>query len=295
MNAEIPEDALRKLFMRGTKTLLMGAPGGGKTTSLTTMIEAGIELFVLITDPGGEEALIDAMELKKLPMDKLHWHYVAAASPSWETLMKQAKLINMMGYKALADIKSGIEKNDYQQFMELIKACEDFPCDRTGKTYGPIDKWGTDKCFALDSLSGVNTMALDMMIGAKPTAHMGEYGVSMNALHKFCTKLVADLDCFLVVNAHILKGEGLSIIVDVLGTKLAPKFPKDYSDVVLAYREGSDFYWSTSALEVDLKARTLPLSHKLTPSFDQVVTSWKRRKATVELQLATETKEQSNG
>lgn len=277
-------------ILRGTKTLLIGAPGSGKTTSLTTFIEAGLELFVLITDPGGEEALLDAMERKGLPIDKLHWHYVAAASPSWNTLIKMADTIKVLDYKGLTEIKAGIEKKDYQQFLELIKAMQNFVCDRTGEEFGPVDHFGPDRAFAVDSLSGINEMAMDMLIGAKPAAHQGEWGVAMNAEVKLVKKLCSDLRCFFCLTAHIEKEMDETIgrpmiMVSALGRKVAPKLPKDFSDVVQAYREGAEFFWSTTSANVDLKARTLPLSGKLPPQFGQVVDSWKKRKAQTETSI----------
>jgi len=267
-------------LVRGSKTLLMGAVGSGKTTAITTLIEAGIETFVTITDPGGQESLISAMEERKLPMEMLHWTYIASASPSWDVLLKMATTINMMGYKELSEIKQGIAKQSYQQFMQLIVSARNFIDDRTKEEFGPADSWGPERAFVHDSLSGINTMAYDLIVGAKPTAHKGEYGVAMNAEEKFIKKCCVDLKCFYVLTAHVDRepdeiGLGTKIMVGALGQKLAPKLPKDFSDVVYCYREGTDYYWSTMAANVDLKHRLLPLGEKLKPSFGQVVTAWK--------------------
>ena len=64
-------------------------------------------------------------------------------------------------------------------------------------------------------------------------------------------------------------------MVSALGTKLAPKLPKDFSDVVYSYREGSQYFWSTITPQMDLKHRLLPLKDKLSPSFGQVVQAWR--------------------
>ena len=121
-----------EVILPGGSTLLIGPAGTGKTTALTTFIEAGIETFVLITDPNGEESLIDAMERKKLHLDQLHWNYVPAASPSWDTLITMGKLIRDLSYEGLTAIKSGVEKQDYQQFLSLLSVCANFKCQRTG-------------------------------------------------------------------------------------------------------------------------------------------------------------------
>lgn len=283
----VPEEVPAPVLVRGTKTLLIGPPGAGKTWCLPTLIEAGLELFVIITDPGGEEALLDSMDAHDLPLDNLHWKYISSASPSWDTLYKMGGKINTMTYEAITKIKTGIEKQDYQQYMQLIAQLFDFECDRTGETYGAVDSWGPDRALAIDTLSGVNTMSMDMMIGAKPAAHQGEWGVAMNAEEKLIKKLCADLKCFFILNAHIerepdeIAGQ-TQIMVSCLGRRLAPKLPKDFSDVVLSYREGKEFFWSTVAPNVDLKARTLPLENKLQPSFGQVVEAWRKRVALTE-------------
>ena len=268
-------------LIRGSKTLIMGGVGSGKTTCLTTLIQSGLELFVAITDPGGEESLIAAMERNNLPMDRLHWKYIASASPTWATLTKMAEFVNTMGYESLSKLKSGIEKTSYKQFMELLKSASNFECDHCGKEFGPVDTWGPERAFSHDSLSGISTMAYDLMVGAKPTAHQGEWGVAMNVEEKFVRKCCSDLKCFYILTAHVDReidevAGGTKIMVSALGRKLAPKLPKDFSDVVYSYREGMDYYWSTMAAGIDLKHRLLPLKDKLTPSFQQIVDAWKK-------------------
>jgi len=68
-----------------------GDAGAGKTWSLATLIEAGLEVFVLTTEPNGMDSLLDAVATKKLPLSKLHWHAVSPASPGWDGLIEVAK------------------------------------------------------------------------------------------------------------------------------------------------------------------------------------------------------------
>lgn len=267
---------------RGTKTLLVGPPGTGKTTALVSFIEAGIDLFVIGTDPGFEESILDAMARKDLPLEKLHYQYIAPASAPWSALLDAAQKVNMMNYEGLSTLKSGIGKSGYQQFLQLLTAMSDFVDHRTGKHFGPIDDFPENVCFALDGLSGLNIMAMDMTIGAKPTAHQGEWGVAMNMEEKLILKLTSDLKCFFVLTAHIEKEPDLVTgvpitMVGALGRKLAPKLPRTFSDVILSVKEAAKFTWSTAALGVDLKARTLPISDNLSPSFIPIVEQWKRR------------------
>ena len=266
----------------GTRTIVMGPPGAGKTRSLVSFIEAGLRLAVIITDPGGQETLLDTMREKKLDMNKLYWHYVAPASPSWDTLMAMSNRVTLQGYKDLTEIKSGINKQDYKQFYELLSVCAEFTDDRTGRNIGPIDELDNTWAVCVDSASGLNTMALDNVIGAKPVAHKGEYGVAMNLEERLISKFCSDLKCFFCLVTHIEKEMDESVgkpmfMPGFLGQKLAPKIPRIFSDVVLAIKEADKFRWSTTAVGVDLKTRTLPLSDNLEPSFVQIVERWKER------------------
>ena len=225
--------------------------------------------------------LLDAMRAHNLPMEKLHLKYISAAASSWDALKDAARRINIMDYKSLTEIKSGIAKEKYGQFLDLLDCLSNFTSDR-GVNLGPVDTWGPDRALVVDSLSGLNMMAMNLMIGGKPAAHQGEWGVAMNAEEQLIYKLCADLKCFFVLTSHLDKemDEVLGkpqFMAAALGRKLAPKLPRLFSDVILAYREGDKFWWSTSAIDVDLKSRTLPLRAKIDPDFGQIVESWRKR------------------
>ncbi len=245
-------------------------------------------MFVIITDPGGEETLLDSLKAHGLPIDKLHWHYIPPAAPKWSDLQDMALKINTMSFEDLGKLKTGISKRGYTQFYELLSTMANFKCDRTGVEFGPIDSWDYQRAVVIDSFSGLNTMAWTMTVGAKPTAHVGEWGVAMTSIERLLDKLTADLRCFFVLNAHVEReldevGGGVKIMVSTLGRKLAPKIPRNFSDIILAYREGTEFFWSTVTAGVDLKTRTLPLRDKIDPDFSQIVDVWRERNQLAEV------------
>jgi hypothetical protein len=129
-----------EILIPGPKTLLIGGTGSGKTHCLRTAVDAGFEVFALFTEPGMEV-------LADVPADKLHWHYIPPASPDWADMLDSATKINTMSLKTISGMED-INKRKYQGFMDLIKAMADFPDDRTGQRFGPVDKFGANRLFA---------------------------------------------------------------------------------------------------------------------------------------------------
>lgn len=264
----------------GTNTLLVGATGTGKTYSLRTFVEAGITPFILCTEPGIESTLGD------LPPDKCHWHYIPPASPEWSDLLSSAQKINTLSYEALSKL-GNIDKQKYVQFLDVLHTCNDFKCDRTGEAFGDVSTWGPNRVFVVDSLSGLNIMAMDLVVGAKPTKAMQDWMVAMDNLERFITKLVTSTKCFFVMTAHLEREHdevtgAVSLMASTLGRKLAPRLPRFFDDVIHCKRDGDKFTWSTASLNVDLKARNLPIREGLAPSFVQIVEAWKRKGGSLE-------------
>lgn len=263
------------MSISGTNTMLIGATGTGKTYCLRTLIEAGITPFILTTEPGIESTLGD------IPSEKLHWKYIAAANPEWGDLLDSAKKINTLSYTALSKLPD-VNKQKYGQFLDVITTCNDFICDRDGKSYGDVSTWEQDRAFIVDSLSGLNIMAMNLVVGSKATKAMQDWMVAMDNLERFITKLVTDTQCFFILTAHAERETdevtgGVQVMASTLGRKLAPKLPRFFDDVVYCVRQGDKFSWSTATTNVDLKARNLPIQDGLEPSFVQIVEAWKSK------------------
>lgn len=264
--------------------LIEGSPGSGKTFSIPTFCKAGIETFVIMTEPGAVESLLDGAKHHGIDMEKLHWTTVAPTPAGWSALDDMVKQISFQSYEDLTKIKQGIGKDKTRETMlHFLNQLKNFKDERTGKEYGDFTSWDDTRALVIDSLSGLNTIIWTLTIGFKPAAHQGEWGVAMNALDSLLLKLTSDRHCFLAVTAHVEKETneltGVSqIMVSTLGRKLAPKIPRYFSEVVLAKRtKDQGFFWSTIENNADLKNRALPVSDSLKPDFSQVVDAYRAR------------------
>lgn len=243
--------------------ILLGPVGTGKTSSLRTIPEAGKPLFVIATEPGIANILDHG------PL--CHWRYIPPATEDWDILTKNANFLNTLPNESLQKMQ-GMNKNAYRQFIDLLNACSDFKCDVCGESFGPVDRLPSDAFFAIDGLSGLSKMSMDLVVGGKPIASQPDWGAAMNNLERFLGKCCADTTCSFILISHVdrevdeITG-GTKIMVSTLGRKLAPKIPRFFDEVVMCVKRGKDFYWSTTESGVDLKARVLPFSDEIKPTF----------------------------
>jgi hypothetical protein len=262
--------------------LCLGDIGSGKTTSLVTLALAGLDVFVIITEPTGLDSLLDAFETNKAPIEKLHYKVITPARAEFGDLLEQAKRVSVMDYESLSKQKPQGNRQQ-SKFLELVASCKDFTCDRTGTNYGSISNLPDTAAFCVDSFSGVSLMAWDLTVGDKVSAHQGEWGVAMNMLSKLVNSWTSNLNCFFVLTSHLeMETDELTgarkQMVSTLGRKLAPTIPRFFSEAVVAYRKGQNFYWSTDMMGVTLKKRSLPLGSELAPDYRPIVEAYYKRK-----------------
>lgn len=258
----------------GAKVLLIGGSGAGKTYSLRTLVAEGIETFVISTEPGIANVLGD------LPADKVHWHYLPPLPMSLDSLYKQVESINSRTLKELAD--QVVDRSQFRQMLDFINLLKDFRCQRTGKSYGDVTKWGPDRALVVDSLSGLTMMMVNATIGTKVVVSLPDYGIIQQALERQVNSLCMVLNCHFIMTAHVEREMdettgAINLMASTLGKKLAPKLPRFFDEVIFVKRETTTFFWSTASYGVDTKARLLPIKDKLDPSFAPLVKAWKAK------------------
>lgn len=258
----------------GFKAINFGAPGSGKTHALRTLIDAGLEVMVAFTEDSQSI-------LNDVPCEKgLHWHYTPPSSADWSTLIANAETIQRFSNDALQKMP-GMQKEKYGQLIDFLKGCNNFVCDRCGKSFGNIADWRTNRCFALDAMSALNTMCLDLAVGGKPIRTQPDWGVAIEQEEKILNTLAMGLHCHVVVNAHVERETdlvlgGVKLFPAALGAKLPPKVGRFFSDVIFS-SYADTWKWSTVTAGVDTKTRHLPLKDKMEPSYVQLVNNWKSK------------------
>lgn len=276
-----PQAVVEPSLLPGFKVLLQGPTGVGKTHSIGTLVDAGVDTFYIGMESGMESLLGYWTDKGKPIPPNLHWHNLAAADSSFGAMLKTAESINQMTNEGLAKIQDP-NKHQYNQFIKFLKLLAEFEDQRTGNKFGAVDKWGPDHALVIDALTGINLAAMSLVVGGKPIKSLVDWGIAMDQVEKLIRQLAEGCKCIFVLLAHIERETdqvlgGQKITVGTLGTKLASKIPPMFSDVILASRQGSTFAWSTANPQADLKARNLPIADNINPDFKTILAKWQSR------------------
>ena len=265
----------------GVNVLLMGPSGTGKTHSIGTLVETGVEVFYLGLEAGLESLLGYFTDAGKEIPSNLHWHQLDAPKASFTELLDSARKINTMALDSLAKM-SDPNRSKHNQFLTLLEALNDFPDDRTKGNFGCVDTWTPSRALVIDGMAGLARAAMSLVIGGKPVRNVSDWGIAQDQVEKLVRMWTDNCRCHFILIAHVERETdavlgGVKIMVSTLGKALAPKLPAMFSDVILTVREGSRFTWDTGSALADVKTRNLPISQSLPPDFGAIIEKWKSR------------------
>lgn len=258
----------------GFKVLLLGDSGTGKTYSIRTLIDAGLFPLCLFTENSFDV-------LGDLPPDKIAWKYVPPYTEDLSSLIEMSERIGQMSYEAITRTQD-TKRFQGSPWMKMLRALMDFEDDRTGRKFGNIATWGTDKVLVIDSLSGLTAASRQNVAGNRPALSPPDYGLAQRQLEGLINQVCTSFRCHFLLIAHaereldpVLGGQ--KIMASTIGKALAPTIPRYFTDVILAKRSGEKFMWDTSDSQAVLKARNVRIAGDLRPSFVQIVDAWKSR------------------
>lgn len=264
----------------GMKQIFMGAVGSGKTSALRSYIKHGLQVRAIFTEPSHEVVTDLTCE------QGFHYTYIEPTAESWQDILDNATKVNTLPNSILVK-QTDLGRSKFQGFLKFIKACNDFKCDRCGQKYGDASTWGTGVVLWVDSLTALSDMAMQNVVGGKPIKDLPDWQTAMDQTLAVVNALAVSSRCHVGLCAHLemeldpVAGE-MRVMVATLGKKLAPKVPRYYSDVILCKRQGTNFTWSTTASNFELKARNFPFADNLPPDVGPALAGWKARGGIIE-------------
>lgn len=272
---------MTKPLLPGPKVMLMGPAGTGKTMALGTLVDAGIELFTLFVE-SGQESLVEYFTMRGRPVPPtVHWHKLEQPKLSFKDLAGIAQKVNTFNYESLGKMQDA-DRWKYDGMIKVNNSLFDFVDDRTGVSYGDVSTWGPDRCLAIDGLTGLSSMAMQLVVGGKPIKNPGDYGIAQGQVLPFLRLICDHCNCWFVLIAHVDREidqvlGGTKIMPATIGQKLAPLLAPMFSDVVVTEREGKTWYWNTLTANTETKARNIPWADKQKPDFGPLVSNWRAK------------------
>lgn len=265
----------------GVNVMLMGPGGTGKTHSIGTLVDSGVEVFYLALESGLESLLGYYTDRKLSIPANLHWHTVAAPTASFVEMIDAANKINQFSLDALAKMTDP-NKGKHNQFVSLLNALNNFVDERDSKAYGPVNSWGTGRALVIDGLTGMCRCAMSLVVGGKAVKSQSDWGIAQDTVERLVRMLCDSCKCHFVLIAHVERETdqvlgGVKLMPSALGKALPPKLPPMFSDAILTVREGSTWKWDTASALADVKTRNLPIQANNSPSFGPIIEKWKAR------------------
>jgi len=275
------ESSLDSSLLPGVNVLLEGPTGTGKTHSIGTLVDTGVEVFFEALESGQESLLGYFTDQGRDIPPNLHWHSMSTVAGGFAALAKTAQDIGNNVQETLYKMQD-MQRGQRNYFYNLLAQLNNFHDDRTGQKFGAVDSWGPNRALVLDGLTGLGTFAMALVVGQKPVRSQTDWGIAQDQVEKILKLLTDGCKCHFVLISHVEREVdqvmgGVKVTVASLGKALPPKIPPMFSDVILTERKGTNWTWSTANPLCDLKTRNLPVAENIPPTFQSIIDKWQSR------------------
>lgn len=259
------------------KIMMIGATGAGKTFGSLLIAKEIPKVRVIFTEPG-----MDVFGAEKFPLEiaslrgkSLHTMYMPAANAGIDSLLTAANQVNTMSYQTLKNLPE-TSRASTNEFVKIIEALKNFKSDETGEEFGRVETWDTDTVLVIDSLTGIAYAAMRCVVGSRVTLDQHHWGMAMGLIENLLIFLTMNCRCWVIITAHpereVNEVTGRTdIFASVPGKKLAPKIGRFFSEIIEVKRNKSEYFWSNTGENIDVKSRLLPQADKMPPSWDVIV------------------------
>jgi AAA domain len=275
-----PEPAAPHYTLPGVNVLLMGPTGTGKTYSIGSLVDTGLEVFYFAFESGTESLFGYWTDRDKPIPTNLHIITVKTASATWTEMADAVRQVNLLSYESL---KKSLDphRSKYDQFEKFLRTFNDVTDDQ-GNKYGPIDSWDQSRAIVIDGLTGIGTSVMKAVTGGKADRDQKDWGLAQNIVENCLRQLCDGCKSHFILLAHPERQVdevlgGVKLMVSTLGKALPPKIPPMFSDVILTVRNGSMWEWDTANSLADLKTRNLPVAAHIPPNFAGIIGKWRSR------------------
>lgn len=268
-------------LLAGVNVLLEGETGTGKTHSIGTLVDTGVNVHFLGLESGMESLIGYYTDRGKPIPPNLKWHLLRSKGGGFKTLAEGAKTIGELTQEALYKIQD-FTRAQNNRFLEILETLGNFVDQRTGVQCGAVDEWGPDRAIVIDGLTGLGSFAMSMVIGKKPLKSQTDWGVAQGQVERTLRMLCDQCKCHFILLAHVEREVdmvmgGVKVTVSTLGKALPPLIPPMFSDVILSERNGVKWTWSTANGLCALKTRNLAVADNIPPDFAAIINKWKSR------------------